>query len=43
MTSARTDKGFKFQVWPKNNEVEHRIIFFLFIVFIGHHLTALGI
>ena len=45
MASARIDKIFKYHVWLKNNEVEHRTIFiYLFIyLFIGHHLTALGI
>lgn len=45
MASARIDKGFKYHVWPKNNEVEHRTIFiYLFVyLFIGHHLTAFGI
>lgn len=43
MASARTDKGFKCHVWPKNNEMEHGIIFiYLFFIYLLdttlHHL-----
>jgi len=40
IASARTDKGFKCYVWPKNNEVEQRTIFiYLFIYWIPPYNT----
>lgn len=40
MASARIGKGFKYHVWPKNNEVEHTTIFiYLFIYWIPPYNT----